>query len=176
MSTTAQDVQGNSVSADAAVPEIASLFSGASDALTDGMVERLASTLANSLEVVDKLNEEHTRDAVLTLLDELSKLHRAGGLVAVFELIHLFNAIRAALTDSMVERLANFAESMVTNLANEEVAALAGDVHEAVVNAQAEVSAEPSSGGLIESLRLLSRPETQSALRFMISVSKQMQK
>lgn len=151
------------------------LMQTASDALTDQMVERLAVTGSNALEIVDRLNDDHTRDAVHTLLDELTKLHRAGGLISLFETIHMINAMRNALTDGMVERLAVFAESMVTNMANEEMAELAGQTHEALVEAREEAAKAPSKGGLVASLRLLSEPQTQSALRFMVSLAHKLQ-
>jgi len=120
-------------------------------------------------------NDETTRDAVHTLFDELTKLHRAGGLVSLFEAIHMLNAVRNALTDSMVERLAIFAESMVTNMANEDMADLAGRTHLALVEAQDELAGTKSPGGLMTSLRLLSNPETQNALRFLVAVSRHLQ-
>lgn len=175
MSTTAKSLS-EAPRAEHVVPDqVTSLLRGATDALTDQMVERLSITGANALEVVDRLNDEHTRDAILTLLDELTKLHRAGGLVSLFETIHTLNAMRNALTDSIVERLTVFGEAMVTNLANEEVACLAGAACTAIMEASEEVSKEPSSGGLMASLRLLGQPETQSAMRFLVAVSRRFQ-
>jgi len=110
-----------------AAGEAERLFMAVSDALSDQMVERLATTAGNALEVVDKLNDEDTKDAVLTVLDELTALHRCGGLTKGFELIHMVNAIRNAMTDQMVERLVGYAEHLVSNLATEEMADLASD-------------------------------------------------
>lgn len=171
MSSTAQSIspaQPATESADALVKVI-------SESLTDQMVERLSVTVGNALDVLDRLNDDHTRDALHSLLDELTKLHRAGGLVSLFELINMLNAIRNAMTDSMVERLAIFAESMVTNMANEDMADLVGRTHTALMEAQDEMASTKSPGGLMASLRLLSAPETQSALRFLVSVSKHLQ-
>lgn len=171
MSSTAQSI--NTANPPAEGSE--TLLKALSDSLTDPMVERLTSTLGNALEVVDRLNDENTRDAVHSLFDELTKLHRAGGLVSLFELIHMVNAIRNALTDNMVERLAIFAESLVTNIANEDVADLAGRTHLALLEAQDELAGTKSPGGLMASLRLLSSPETQSALRFVVAISRHLQ-
>ncbi len=171
MSSTAQSITP-------ALPATASaeaLMKVMSDSLTDQMVERLTTTVGNALEVLDRLNDDHTREAVHSLFDELTKLHRAGGLVPLFELINMVNAIRNAMTDSMVERLAIFVESMVTNMANEDMADLVGRTHLALMEAQDEMASSKSQGGLMASLRLLSAPETQSALRFLVSVSKHLQ-
>lgn len=165
----------STATAQSAIESPEALVKALSDSLTDPMVERLTSTLGNALEIVDRLNDDTTRDAVHTLFDELTKLHRAGGLVSLFESIHMLNAIRNALTDSMVERLAVFAESMVTNMANEDMADLAGRTHLALLEAQDELAGTKSPGGLMASLRLLSSPETQSALRFVVAVSRHLQ-
>jgi len=149
--------------------EVERLFGAVSDALSDQMVERLAATAGNALEVVDKLNDDDTRDAVLTLVDELTALHRAGGLVKVFELIHMFNAIRNAMTDQMVERLAAFTEHMVTHLATEDIAELAHDAQLALADARDESADDNGGGGLMSVIKLLSQPETQRSLRFLLS-------
>ena len=58
--------------------DLESLVRALQDSLTDGMVERLASTAGNTLEVVDRLNDEDTREAVLYIINRLTELHRLG--------------------------------------------------------------------------------------------------
>lgn len=148
------------------------LVTAAAEALTDPMVERLSTTAGNSLEILDRLNDEDTRDAIHCVLDQLTQLHKNGGLIPLFETLHFINAMRNALTDSMVERLALFLEHMVTNLANEDVATLANQAQRAMSAAVDDMGkAPPSPGGLMATLRMVSRPETQDALRFLLSVS-----
>jgi uncharacterized protein YjgD (DUF1641 family) len=158
-----------------AASEAERLFAAVSDALSDQMVERLAGTASNALEVVDCLNDEETKDAVLTVLHELTVLHRAGGLVKAFELAHMINAIRGAMTDQMVERLAGFMEHMVTNLANEEVADLAHDARMALCEAREELADDDGAGGLLSTARMLSQPETQRSLRFLLKFAEKLQ-
>ncbi|MCW9039204.1 MAG: hypothetical protein OQJ76_01815, partial [Rhodospirillales bacterium] len=74
MSNTANDSQA----------EVMRFFTAASDALTDSMVERLTDTGANAMEVVDKLNDDETREAVGYALDRLTDLHRVGALETLF--------------------------------------------------------------------------------------------
>lgn len=156
--------------------EVQRLFGAVSDALSDQMVERLSSSAGNALEVVDRLNNEDTRDAVLTLLDELTALHRAGGLVAAFEWIHMINAIRNALTDPMIERLTTFLEQTVNNLSTEGLSDLAQDATAALDAARTETEKMRPSGGIMATLRLLGQPETQRSLQFLLAFAGKLQK
>lgn len=147
------------------------IVSIASDSLSDQMVERLSTASANVMEVADRLNDDETRDAIHSLLDELTALHRNGGLTALFEGLHFINAIRNAMTDGMVERMAIFAEHMVDNLGSEEVAKLASETADAISVAAQETAQNPPAGGMMSTLRLLSQPETQASLQFLLNVA-----
>ena len=149
---------------------MARLAQAAQDALTDSMVERLSVTGANALEVVDRLNEEETRDAILTLIDKVTEMHRTGALDTLFQLLGLVHGARSALTDSMVERICMFGETMIDNLANEEVAAMAHNARCAMEEAIDETASRPKpGGGLLSTISMLSKPETQQALQFMLA-------
>jgi uncharacterized protein YjgD (DUF1641 family) len=150
---------------------VSDALGAAANAMTDSMVERLATTLSNSMEIADRLNEPDTREAVDALLAGLTQLHRTGDLQATFELLHVLGAVRAAATDSMIERLATLAEHLLSNMANEEVADLAHETKEAMREARAESAAAPSRGGLMATIALLSAPETQEALRFLVGIT-----
>ncbi|MDP6876749.1 MAG: hypothetical protein QF521_24815 [Alphaproteobacteria bacterium] len=152
------------------------LITAAGDALTDQMVERLTGTVGNGLELLDRLNDDDTREAVHSLLDELTVLHRTGGLTAAFELIRLLNAIRDAMTDGMVERLAGFMEHMVTNLANEEIADLAHTAKEAVNGAIRDSSDYAAPGGIMATVKMLGDPETQASIIFLRSLADNLRK
>lgn len=171
MASTAQEMTGKLGATD-----LQRGLQGATDALSDQMIERLAITAGNVGEIADRLNEPDTREAVHALLDELTRLHKAGGLVSLFELVHMLNAARNSMSDQMVERLAIFAEHMVTNVANEEVADFAHTARMAIIEAQAKAAAEPERGGLMSALRLLSAPDTQRSLRFLLTVAQGLQK
>ena len=151
--------------------ELERLVTAAGDALTDSMVERLVESLANSLEVLDRLNDEETRDAVHCVFDEMTALHRTGGLKGVFETLQLLAAMRNALTDSMVERLAQFAEQMITNVANEEMAELAATATEAFHSSVDELADYKAPGGMMATLKMLGEPETQASIRFLVSMA-----
>ena len=152
------------------------LINAAQDALTDGMVERMAETGGNALEVLDRLNDEDTRDAVLNIMDRLTELQRSGALDTLFDLVVLAHGARSAMTDSMVERLMVWMESMISNVANEDLAEFAGETVDAMHDAAIETAAENSSGGLMSTLGMLSKPETQQALKFLMTFAAKMQK
>lgn len=155
--------------------EMQRLFGVVTDSLTDGMIERAASTAGNLLEVADHISEPDTLAAIHSVLDELTTLHRTGGLTSVFEAIHLFNAFRNATTDGIVERGAEFIEHMVNNLASEEIADLAANASEAMHEAAEETSGARFSGGLFSTLALLKKPETQASLHFLLTFAQKLQ-
>ncbi len=151
------------------------LVQAASEAMTDGMVERMAVTGSNALEVLDRLNDEDTRDAVMQLIDRVTEMHRSGAMDTLFETLALLHAGRSALTDNMVERLIVWAETMVSNVANEHLAEFAGEACGAI-HAAAEETADVKGGGLMSTISLMSKPETHQALRFMLSFAYKLQK
>ncbi|MDH5188352.1 MAG: hypothetical protein OEW37_05280 [Rhodospirillaceae bacterium] len=151
------------------------LVEAATEAMTDGMVERLSITGANALEVVDRLNDDDTKDAVMNIIDRVTELQRSGALNTLFDLVILLHGVRSALTDSMVERLVMWAEHMVTNVANEDVANLAGHVVGAIQDAAQHTEDEHVNGGMFATLSMLSKPETQKSLNFLLGVAANIQ-
>ena len=148
----------------------------AQEALTDTMVERLSITGANAMEVLDRLNDEETRDAVTFLIDKVTDLHRIGALQTLFEAVTTLHGARSALTDNMVERLFIFVEHMINNLANEEVAAMAHNARMAMDEAVDEIRARPQpGGGLMSTLKMLSRPESARAMQFLLAFACKLQ-
>lgn len=152
------------------------LVQAASEAMTDGMVERLSTTGGNALEVLDRLNDEDTKDAVLNVIDRLTELNRSGALDTLFDVVVLLHGARSALTDSMVERLVIWAETMISNVANEDLATFAGETVDAMHSAAVETSKVHSSGGLMSTIAMMSKPETQQAMRFLMTFACKMQK
>jgi len=152
------------------------LVQAASEAMTDGMVERMATTGGNALEVLDRLNEDDTKDAIMSTIDRLTELHSSGALDTLFDLVILMHGARSAVTDSMVERLVVWAETMINNVANEHLAEFAGETVDAMHEAAVDTAQHKSSGGLISTIGMLSKPETQQAIKFMMNFACRMQK
>jgi uncharacterized protein YjgD (DUF1641 family) len=157
------------------VDEIARLTLAAREALTDAMVERLATTGASALELVDRLNDEQTSAAVHTLLDRLTELHKLGALDTLFDLVTLLHAARNAATDNIIERLFTFFEQMINTVGNEEMGMLAGNARIAIEEAAEETAKMPVRGGVMPMLSMLSKPETQRSLAFLLAFSAKLQ-
>lgn len=152
------------------------LVTAATEAISDSMVNRMASTASNAMEVLDHLNDEDTRDALGYALYRLTKLHRQGGLDTIFDSLELMHGARMALTDSMVNRMFHFIEHMVNNLGNEEMLTLVHNAHLALEDTKDQVRDAPEEGGgIMGMLTLLRNPETLKALRFMLTYSTNLQ-
>ena len=149
--------------------EMQRLLQGMREALTDTMVERLATTAGVALEVVDRLNEEDTRAAVHDVIDKLGALHRAGAIDTLFESVLLIHAMRSAVTDSIVDRLFGFLEHAANTLGSDEMTALVGDVFTSLHEAGEKTAATPAGGGLISTVSLLTKPESQKTLQFLLN-------
>ncbi len=121
------------------VDDVDRLAVAAREALTDQMIERLAITGGNALEVIDRLNDENTSAAVHRLIDRLTEMQKAGSLDTACDMIMLLHAMRNALTDAMVERLLSYAEYMVTSVANEDVCDLVTNACQAMNEAAVEI-------------------------------------
>ncbi len=148
----------------------------ARDALTDSMVERMTVTAANAAEVIDRLNDEETRDAVHGLIDRLTDLHKIGAMDTLFDTVALLHAARSAATDSIVERLFAFVEHMLNTVGSEEMVDLLDNVRTSLDEAAVEAEATPAKGGLFAALSLLSKPETQRSLTFLLGVGERLRK
>ncbi|SDH86453.1 hypothetical protein SAMN05421742_1175 [Roseospirillum parvum] len=151
----------------AAAADLARLSRAASDALTDNMVERLSTNAGNLMEVLDLLNDEDTREAVMAAVAGLTELHRVGALQTLIDLAQMIHGARSAVTDNMVERMFAFVEHMVNNLANEEVATLAHETRGALEDALDDTRAAGNTG-MLTTLKMLSDKETQRSLQFLM--------
>jgi len=156
--------------------EMTRLTIAAREALTDSMVERLAMLGGNALELLDRLNDPNTSAAVHTMIDRLTELHKVGALDTVCDLALTLHAVRSALTDNMVERLFMFAESMINTVGNEAMGELAENTRMALEEAAHDTAkAPPPRGGVMSTLSLLSKPETQRSLAFLLAFSSKLQ-
>ena len=156
--------------------EMGRLTLAAREALTDGMVERLAMLGGNALELLDRLNDPNTSAAVHTMIDRLTEMHKVGALDTVCDLAMTLHAVRSALTDNMVERLFMFAENMINTVGNEAMGELAENARLALEEAAQETAKAPAPrGGVMQALSLLSKPETQRSLAFLLAFSNKLQ-
>jgi uncharacterized protein YjgD (DUF1641 family) len=155
--------------------EMDRLAQAAREALTDSMVERLAVTGANALEVVDRLNDERTREAVHVLIDRLTELHKVGALNTMFDMVMLLHAARDASTDNIIERLFTFVEQMINTVGNEAMGTLADNTRQALDEAAEETARTTPKSGIFATLSLLGRPEAQRTLAFLLRFGEKLQ-
>jgi uncharacterized protein YjgD (DUF1641 family) len=144
------------------------------EALTDSMVERLSVTSANALELLDRLNDETTRDAVHGVIDRVVELHRIGALQTLFDMVALLHAVRSASTDNIVERLFGFVEHLLNTVGSEEMAQMADNMRHSMIEAVVETDGMPAKGGLFSAISLLSKPESQRSLQFLLAFSEKL--
>lgn len=156
--------------------ETARLILAAREAMTDSMVDRIAVTASNALEVVDRLNDETTRDAIHTALDRLTELHRIGALDTLFDLVAIIHASKSASTDNIVDRLFGFVEQMVNTLGSDNLSRFAEEATGALEDAVKETADTKPSGGVLSTLSLLGKPESQKSLIFLLSLAENLQK
>jgi uncharacterized protein YjgD (DUF1641 family) len=152
------------------------LMQAAQEALTDQMVERLAVTGANALELLDRLNDERTREALHKVIDRVTELHKAGALDTVFDLVMLIHAARNAATDTIVERLFVFVEQMLNTVGTEAMGTFADNARLALEEAAEDTARQTPRGGALATLSLLAKPETQRSLMFLSSFADKLQR
>ena len=157
-------------------PDLLRVIGALTEALSDPMVDRLATLAGNLLEVADQLNRPETKEALLHILERLTALHHVGAIDTLFDLVETIHCARMALTDSMVDRLSGFVEHLVSQLGNEAMITLLGELFAAVQETAAESRTRPqSAGGVLATLRLLTKPETRQTVQFLLTVAEKLQ-
>jgi len=156
--------------------ELARLTLAAREALTDTMVERLAVSGANTLELIDRLNDEGTSAALHALIDRLTELHEVGAIDTLCDTLMMVHALRNALTDNMVERLFAFFEQMINTVGNEAMGELAQNTRVAFEAAAEETAQAAPRGGLFAMVAMLSKPEAQRSLAFLLAFGEKLQR
>ncbi len=85
----------------ARVVKLARVYGSAEDALTDEMVGRLATTMAEGADLMDKVHRSGLGDAI----PALAELVRNGDLGRIVKLARVYGSAEDALTDDMIGRL-----------------------------------------------------------------------
>lgn len=94
------------------IVEILRVWQSARDALNDDMIGRLASTLGQGLDTLDRFNRSGIADA----LPEVGQFVRSGDLQRVMSLARLVAAAEDSLSDDMVARLATTVSEVLSML------------------------------------------------------------
>jgi uncharacterized protein YjgD (DUF1641 family) len=68
-----------------------------------------------------------------------------------------------------------YVEHMITNVANEEVCGVVSNACDALSDAADETANSKNQGGIFATMKLLSKPETQRSLQFMLRFADKLQ-
>jgi uncharacterized protein YjgD (DUF1641 family) len=178
------EAQQNSVSI-----EMESLIASAQDSLTDDIVTRLSANLGQSLELLDRIN----RSGIDRALPAIAQLVDNGDLERLSGIARLIGAMEDSLSDDIVNRLSLIVTGLaalvdklarddgflhlVEILSQEEVQSTLVDMICAASTARTEAdSLPPAKGGFGGIWKMVSEPETQEALRFLVLMIKQLNK
>jgi uncharacterized protein YjgD (DUF1641 family) len=165
--------------------ELERVVAAARDSLTDEMVGRLSATLAEGMDLLDKVN----RSGVASALPAISQLVANGDLERLVHLARTYGAAQDAMTDEMVGRLAGtVAESLalIDRLNRAGLDRLVGNIErlgvvlESTMNAlevaKRDTETARPAGGLGGMWRLLADAENQESLRFLLAFAHEFRK
>ncbi len=166
--------------------ELERVVAAARDSLTDEMVGRLSATLAEGMDLLDKVN----RSGVAGALPAISQLVANGDLERLVALARTYGAAQDSLTDEMVARLAETAAeslSLMDRLNRAGLDRLVGSIEHlsdvlertlgALETANREMKAQPAAGGGFGGLWALMRSrENQETLRFLLAFGRAFRK
>jgi hypothetical protein len=165
--------------------ELERVVAAARDSLTDEMVSRLSATVAEGMDLLDKVN----RSGVAGALPAISQLVANGDLERLVHLARTYGAAQDAMTDEMVGRLAEtVAESLslIDRMHRAGLDRLVGNIErlglvlESTMNAleaaKRDTEKGAAGGGLGGMWRLLSDAENQESLRFLLAFAREFRK
>ncbi len=183
--------------------DIERVLAAARDSLSDEMVSRLSGTMADAIDLVDRVN----RTGLAAAIPALAAMVNNGDLDRLTKLARVYGAAEDALTEDTVSRLAEtMAESLslldrlnrggaarlVTVLARLESSGALQRIADTMSRmlhkleeverlvhafdaARAQTDRQPrAAGGLGGLWKMMRDPETQETLRFLINVGKQL--
>lgn len=169
--------------------ELERLIASAQDALTDDMVNRISYNLSQTIDLLDRFN----RSGIDRALPTIAQLVENGDLDRMVAFARLFSSMEDSLSDDIVNRLALVAtelasivdriarnegfQRLIDLLGQEDVQECLTDVLCASSAAKAEAAAlPPAKGGFGGLWQLATDPATQEAMRFMVLLSKHINK
>jgi uncharacterized protein YjgD (DUF1641 family) len=166
--------------------ELERVVAAARDSLTDEMVSRLSATVADGMDLLDRVN----RSGVSGALPAISQLVANGDLERLVALARTYGAAQDAMTDEMVSRLAEtVAESLslIDRMNRAGLDRLVGSLERLAVvlertmgaleAANKEMKAQPAAGGGLGGLwQLMRAPESQESLRFLLAFAREFRK
>lgn len=161
------------------IVHLARLVGAADESMSEEMVGRLAGTVGEGLDLLDRLNRSHIADALPTI----TRLVSNGDLERITHLARLLGAAEDALSDEMIARVAgvvtdalclleqltrnNALSQILTFLLRPEVQNVLVRFGEALLAANSEQQqTPPPKGGIGGWWRLLGEPSNQRTMQF----------
>ncbi len=183
--------------------QLARVFHASQDALTDEMVGRLSTAMAEGLSLLDQVNRSGLEKALPTI----SRMVADGDLERLAQLARVYSSAQDALTDEMVGRLAETVgeglslldrlnrggagrlvevlEHLESTGALERIAntlpsllkrlEMVAGLFNCLEEAAVKSREKPAAGGIGSLWRIMTDEDTVHSLQFLLSVSKQMQ-
>jgi len=165
--------------------EVERVIAAARDALTDDIVSRLSATIAQGLELLDRIN----RSGLDRALPALVRLTENGDLERLLGVARVVAAMEDSLSEDIIVRMANTLTGLVTvgdklsrNDGLLKLVDLLGrdDVNNALLGLAEAISAAkadqatlpPSAGGLAGAWKLVTDPGAQEAFRAVALIGK----
>ncbi len=159
--------------------ELERLLDSVRDVLTDDMVSRLSNTATESLDLLDRIN----RSGIAEALPTLAQMVKSGDLERVANMVRLAGSVQDALSDDIVNRLAQIAGELmclmdrlarnpnffqlVDLLGRSDVQSTLVAMLNGLVQAREDVAGQPpAKGGLGALLSVVRDPGTLEILRF----------
>jgi len=175
-----------------ATAEVRRVLTGMQDAMTDEMVSRIAATVSDSAGLLDQLN----RSGIDKAIPVLATLVESGDLERIAQLARVAGSIQDAMTDEMLARLTELISQTMSLLDRLNRAGLDNlvsmlpriitlfeqleehhvidDFVSCLDNAKEKtLITPPARGGLRGLWGMAKDPETQEAIRFLLSISNQ---
>ena len=174
------------------IAELRQVFTGMQDTLTDEMVGRLAQTLSGVAGMLDQIERSGVDEAIPVL----ARMVENGDLAKIAQLVRVIGAVQDSVTDEMIVRLTDVISGAMTLLDRLNRTDLDGlvtalprmvamfdyleqqhvvnDLMRCLEEATAAAAASPQASGGMRGLWAIAREsDTQEALRFLLSISKQ---
>ncbi len=154
-------------------PELIEVLQAAQDASSDELIARLSTSLAETLELLDQVNQSELKKAIPIL----SNMASNGDLDRLYAISRVIESAQDMMTDEVTQRLAGFVADSVDLLDRLNQSSLLATLERFTVfldkldsfNQQAEK--QEVQGGMTGAWRMLTDPHTQQTMRWLSDVA-----
>lgn len=153
--------------------ELAEVLQAAQDASSDELISRLSASLAETLELLDQVNQSDLKKAIPVL----SHMVNNGDLDRLYAISRVIESAQDMMTDEVIQRLAGFVSDSIDLLDRLNQGDLLVILERLNVflekldqlNQQAEK--QELQGGVVGAWKMLTDPHTQQTMRWLLDVA-----